>query len=352
MLRGRFLVDQIGLNRLLIFLSTLLTYSPNRSNSLVSMSLNYSSSKPSIHRLTATFLPLMILVGAFTQGHAQEFSTGKPIGTVNEAGMRGPMSDNVKVFGSFQFCESTTFDPARNLILAMNSGDRSDPAQNDGYVSLLNPDGSVHTTKWIGTSRNGLVLNNPLGSAIRDGVLYTVDVDHVRSFDLKSGTPIKSVHVPGATFLNGVAVAKDGTVYASNTRNPELIYKVNTDGTSSVFAEGGPLTIPNGVAMDMDENIVVVNVGSDAVITYNPKGDIVRVEQSSESGSDGIVVLKDGTKYVSSVKFGSVSRIRPGHEAEVIATGIPSAASMCYDSIQHQLVIPMNSNNAVAFIKL
>lgn len=293
--------------------------------------------------LSSTIFPLL---------EAQEFSAGKPLGTVNEAGVRGPMSDNVKVYGSFHFCESVTFDPARNLILAMNSGDRSDPAKNDGYVSLLNPDSSVHTAKWIGASRNGLTLNNPLGSAIKDGVLYTVDIDHVRSFDLKSGKPLKSVHVPGATFLNGIAVADDGTVYASNTRNPELIFKVKTDGSSSVFAEGGPINVPNGVAMDNDGNIVVVNVGSTAVITYNSKGDIVQVEHAAESGSDGIVVLKDDTKYVSSVKFGSISKIRPGGKAEVIATGIPSAASMCYDSIQHQLVIPMNNNYAVAFIKL
>ena len=64
------------------------------------------------------------------------------------------------------------------------------------------------------------------------------------------------------------------------------------------------------------------------------------------------VVTEDGTKYVSSVRYGSVSRIRPGKPAEVIATGIPSAASMCYDSKQKQLVIPMNPNNALAFIKL
>jgi hypothetical protein len=52
------------------------------------------------------------------------------------------------------------------------------------------------------------------------------------------------------------------------------------------------------------------------------------------------------------VRFGSVSRIRPGQPAEVIASGIPSAASMCYDSRQNQLVIPLNPNNALAFIKL
>ena len=295
---------------------------------------------------------IMAMMCVCLQSSAQEFTAGKPLGTVNEAGVRGAMSDTVKVFGSFHFCESVTFDPARNLLLAMNSGDRSDATKNDGYVSLINPDGSVHTAKWIGASRNGLELNNPLGSAIKSGVLYTVDVDHVRTFELKTGKPLRSIHVPGATVLNGIAVAGDGTIYASNSRNPQLIYKVNTDGSSSVFAEGGQIEVPNGVAIDMDGNIVVVNVDNTAVITYNPEGNIVRVEHAAESGNDGVVVLKDGTKYVSSVKFGSVSRLRPGKKAEVIATGIPSAASMCYDSIQHQLVIPMNSNYAIAFIKL
>ena len=62
--------------------------------------------------------------------------------------------------------------------------------------------------------------------------------------------------------------------------------------------------------------------------------------------------MKDGTKYVSSVQNGGVSRIPPGRPAELIAQNIPSAASMCYDPDENQLVIPMNANNALSFIKL
>ncbi|MBT5485369.1 MAG: gluconolaconase, partial [Gammaproteobacteria bacterium] len=94
----------------------------------------------------------------------------------------------------------------------------------------------------------------------------------------------------------------------------------------SVFAQGGDLNVPNGVAMDMDGNIVVVNIGNNTVITYAPNGDLVRTEYAAEAGNDGLVVTADGTKYVSSVRFGSVSRIRPGQDAEIIASGIPSAA--------------------------
>ena len=49
---------------------------------------------------------------------------------------------------------------------------------------------------------------------------------------------------------------------------------------------------------------------------------------------------------------GGVSRIRPGRNAELIAQNIPNLVSMCYDSDANQLVIPMNANNALAFIKL
>ena len=160
-------------------------------------------------------LMLTSLVGlAFSASiQAQTFTPGGPLGTINEAGVETPMSSNVKVFGSFRTAESCTFDPDRNLILAMNNGVQDD----DGYVSLINPDGSVHTSKWIGASRDGLELNRPLGSAINDGTLYAVDVNQVRMFDLASGQPMGSVTVPEATLLNGIGVAADGTVYASNT---------------------------------------------------------------------------------------------------------------------------------------
>lgn len=283
---------------------------------------------------------------------AQEFRTGDPISSVNESGERTFMSANVKVFGSFHFSESCTFDPERNLVLAMNNGERGDGTENDGYVSLINPDGSVHTPKWIGVTRDGLELHQPLGSAIKNGVLYTVDTGHVRSFDLKSGQPIKSVPVPGSTILNGIAVTDDGTVYTSNSNNPQVIYKVTADDVVSVFAEGAPLAIPNGVAIDTQGNVVVVNIDDNAVITYDLNGAVIKTEHAIEGGNDGVVVLDDGTKYVSSVRYGSVSKIEPGQDAELIATGIPSAASMCYDSVQNQLVIPLNGNYALAFIPL
>ncbi len=282
----------------------------------------------------------------------KEFKAGEALSAVNETGKATPISANVKVYGSFRFAESCVFDPVKNLIVVMNAGVSQEQQANDGYVSLLHPDGSVHTTKWIGATRDGLTLNHPLGSAVQGRVLYTADMDTVRTFDLDSGKPGKAYQVPGSTFLNGIGVTQDGTIYVSNTQKPECVFKITAAGEVSTFVEGEPLVKPNGVAIDNDGNIVVVNVGNNSVLTFSPDGKLARTEHAVEGGNDGVVILKDGTKYVSSVRFGSVSRIRPGKEAEMIASGIPSAASMGYDSKQHQLVIPMNPHNAVAIIKL
>ena len=293
-----------------------------------------------------------LLCGMSINTFAQGFMAGEPLGSTNEAGVKMTMSSNVKVYGSFHFTESCTFDPDKNLVLAMNAGNRGENAEPDGFVSLINPDGSVHTAKWIGATRDGLDLRDPLGSAIANGKLYTVDSGYLRSFDLATGRPLASVAVPGATILNGIGVTEDGTAYISNSRDPELIYKVTPDGQSSVFAQGAPINVPNGVAIDRDGNIVVVNINDNAVITYSPDGEVMGIDHAAEGGNDGVIVTEDNTRYVSSVRFGSVSKVVPGQAAEVIATGVPSAASMCYDSVQKQLVIPLNPNNALAFIPL
>ncbi len=279
------------------------------------------------------------------------FTAGRPLGT----GMQNqftPISGNVRVLGSFRFAESCAYDEARGLIVVMNRGMAEAQAPNDGYVSLLNPDGTVHTTKWIGVNRNGLTLNDPLGSAIRNEILYAADVNTVRTFSLATGEPIAAFEVPEATGLNGIAVTRDGTIYASNTGAPARVYRITPDGTASVFAEGAPLAGPNGVAIDPDGNVVVVNIGSNDVLTFSPAGQLVRTEQAVQAGNDGLVIDTDGTKYVSSVVQGGVSRIRPGQPAELIASGIPSAASMCFDPARRQLIIPMNDHNALAFLSL
>jgi len=313
---------------------------------------------------------LTLCVSVDTQSFAQSaqsptFKAGVPLGVMTD-GKYTPASSNVKVYGALVNAESCSYDESRKLIVAVSRGADQRVLPNDGFVSLINHDGSVHTPRWIGATRDGLVLNQPFGSYIHGGKLYVADRDGdtadgapgvsvIRMFDMMTGAPAGEIRTPGSAGFNDIEVAKDGMIYATQTGiggEPQRIYRVTQKGKSSVLIEGAPLAMPNGVAIDNDGNIVVVNSGDTAVLTFSPEGALLKTEHAVQRGSDGIVVLADDTKYVSSTRFGGVSRIRPGKPAELIATGIPNAASMCYDSHAHQLVIPMSPNNALAFIKL
>jgi sugar lactone lactonase YvrE len=173
---------------------------------------------------------------------------------------------------------------------------------------------------------------------------------------MKTGAPAGQARVEGVDWINDLEAADDGTVYATRTGTQDSttwqVWRISPEGTSSLVLQGAPLNLPNGIAFAPQGNIVVVNIGDDAVLTFSPAGKLLKTEHAAQAGNDGLVIMRDGTKYVSSVRYGGVSRIRPGRPAELIARNIPSAASMCYDPGANQLVIPMNANNALAFIRL
>ena len=304
--------------------------------------------------VTALLLALVLLTAL--GGQAVQAQAPDPARETFVAGAPLDLSPNARTFGGFRFAESMSYDEERDLYVAVNAGIAEDVIPNDGYISLINPDGTAHTLKWIGVNRNGLTLNHPLGSDIMNGLLYVADGNVIRWFDMATGEPRGSSAVVEALRFNDIEVAEDGTIYATQTGTDESstwqIYRITAEGQSSVFAEGPPLARPNGVAFDPQGNIVVVNVNSTAVHTFSPDGQLLSTEHAVDPGNDGLVILDDGTKYVCSVRQGTVSRIRPGQPAEIVASGIPSAASMAYDSRRHRLIIPMNDWNAVTFVDL
>ena len=181
---------------------------------------------------------------------------------------------------------------------------------------------AAYTPKWIGATRDGLEDFTIL-SVARSRMASSTPSTPIRFACLTSSRKaLRSIHVPGSSLLNGIAVADDGTIFASNTRPDWKLYKVTKDGKSSVLVADGKLNIPNGVAMDPDGNVVVVNIGNRDVITYSPSGKLVRVEQSGERkrwhrhhGRWNQIRMQR--------RHGSVSRIRLGKKAEIIASGIP-----------------------------
>lgn len=312
----------------------------------------------------------------------QPYFVGNRLGLpINPAadGSFEPMSSNVKVHGAIYSAESCSYDATRGVIVVPNRGVGQNVQANNAWVSLINHDGSVHTARWIGVQAPAarasltppLVLNEPFGSDIAGGLLYVADRDGgtgpadpsisvIRRFNMQTGAPAGEIRVEKSTGFNDLEVADDGTIYATQTggggQTPDpttwQVWRIAPDGTASIFVQGAPLRQPNGVALDPQGNIVVVNIGNNEVLTFSREGKLVKTETAAQAGNDGLVIMPDGTKYVSSVMLGGVSRIRPNQPAELIAQNIPNAASMCHDAGANQLVIPMNANNALAFVPL
>jgi hypothetical protein len=119
----------------------------------------------------------------------QPFFVGNRLGLpINPApdGTFEAMSSNVKVYGAIYSAESCSYDATRGVIVVPNRGVGQNVQTNNAWVSFINHDGSVHTARWIGIQNPGdprtnlnprLVLNEPLGSDIANGMLYVADRD-------------------------------------------------------------------------------------------------------------------------------------------------------------------------------
>lgn len=315
----------------------------------------------------------------------QPFVAGNPVG-VEVDGNYTPLSGNAVVFGGLVSPASCAVDTGRGLVVVPSQGYLQNIIPNDGYVSMVNVNGSVHTLKWIGINRNGgLVLNDPTGAAIADGTLYIADIDGgtrnvaggvhrptiavIRTFDLGTGEPTGDITIEDSPGLQGIAVAADGTVYGVQSGpggaypppESQRVYRITPDGTWSVLVEGAPLNGPSGIAVDAVGNLVVVNNRNDELLTFSPEGVLLMTEDAGATGvattvfaagNYGIVAAADGARYVSSSVTGTITRIRPGQPAEVVASGVQGALSMCLDPVEEKLFVTLGGGNALAIIQL
>ena len=147
------------------------------------------------------------------------------------------------VKGDFAAPESAYFHAASNSVFVSSINGQILDKDGNGYISRLSPDGKVVSAKWV------TGLNGPKGLRSVGNTLWVADIDEVVGIDIGSGKITSRVKVDGATFLNDLATAPDGTIYTSDSSGLR-IYAVK-DGKSSVFVEGADVVEqPNGLLVD------------------------------------------------------------------------------------------------------
>lgn len=140
----------------------------------------------------------------------------------------------------FKTPESALYDEERDQIYVSNVNGKPTDKDNNGFISILNTDGSIKELKWI------TGMHAPKGMAYNDSLLYVTDIDRIMVIDIDKGEIIKIVDVEGASFLNDMAVIHSNQVVISDMgENKLMVY----DGHRvSVYLDDDLLVSPNGLA--------------------------------------------------------------------------------------------------------
>ncbi|MDZ7691455.1 MAG: hypothetical protein U5K69_10045 [Balneolaceae bacterium] len=84
--------------------------------------------------------------------------------------------------------ECATYHPERNVFYVSNLN-RDNDAENDGYISIVNADGTIQNARWV----EG--LSSPLGNDFHDGSLYVNDNGQIVQIDIESGAISKRIPI-------------------------------------------------------------------------------------------------------------------------------------------------------------
>ncbi|WP_189415321.1 GTP-binding protein [Cellvibrio zantedeschiae] len=101
------------------------------------------------------------------------------------------------------------------LFVSQINGDAS-TVDGNGSIARLTLDGEVDEPNWV------TGLNAPKGMGVFEGKLYVSDINEIVVIDIKSAQIEKRLVVPGAVFLNDIAIDAKGTLYVSDTRTNKV----------------------------------------------------------------------------------------------------------------------------------
>ncbi len=198
--------------------------------------------------------------------------------------------------------ESVLYDEDRDILFVSNINGEPSEKDGNGFISILNPDGTVKTLNWV----EG--LNAPKGMAIYNGKLYVSDVDQLVEIDINNKKITEKYNAPDAIFLNDVAADKNGVIFVSDTRAKKIYALKN--GKLNVWLEGDPLNSPNGLFTENgqlfigDDNIYKVDIASKKISTVvKDAGGVDGLEKNNEgefvySNWPGIIWINKNGKNI------------------------------------------------------
>jgi sugar lactone lactonase YvrE len=282
---------------------------------------------------------MRILAGAIlvAVSLAQADSVATPVWSVTE-GMDSP--------------ESVYFDAASGFLYSSQIGGDAAAKDGNGRIVKLSLDGKVIDANWIAG------LNAPKGMRGYRGTLFVADIDEVVGIDIAAGRIASRVKTD-AKFLNDLATAPDGAVYATDSFQ-NRVYVVR-NGVASVFVESPRLELPNGILVDGDKVIVATDgrpgrggggtPGSLFAIDIASR-EIRQLTTQSIGTPDGLESDGRGGYIVADVGGGRIFHVSASGEAQLLRQLDRQPADICFIPARRLLVVPHLGLNRVSAYEL
>jgi sugar lactone lactonase YvrE len=253
----------------------------------------------------------------------------------------------------FDLPESVSWDANAKAFYVSNLA--GDPMTKDGngFISRLKADGTVDTLRWV------TGVDAPKGTGVVGDRLWVTDIDRLVEIDTTKGAIVNTYPVPGAKFLNDLAIAGDGRIFIADTfGNAIYVFK---DGAVTEFLRDNGLVGPNGLVVD-NKDLIVAELGdaSEGFEKLKP-GRVKSVSLDSKAvsdysgtdpvgGLDGIEFAAGKGVFVTDNPGGRLLRIKQGKEPKEVMKLQPGAADFEFVADDRLLVVPqMQQNEVVAY---
>jgi sugar lactone lactonase YvrE len=179
--------------------------------------------------------------------------------------------------------ESVLYDATSQTLFVANIDGKSDGLDGTGFISKVGLDGKIQNLRWTSG------LNAPKGMGLHNNRLYVADVYRLVVINTQTGQAEKTYDAVDTknAFLNDVTVAKDGTVYVSDSRF-DKIYRLKNDKWE-VWMEGEQLNKPNGLLAVGKDRLMIGSTKLGALQSVNVDTKAITQIANGMAATDGIV---------------------------------------------------------------
>ena len=221
-------------------------------------------------------------------------------------------------------------------------------------IAKVTPDGKADV--WVElpgkSTGNGIVFD-------KSGAMYVADYSghNVLKIDVKSKKVEVFAHEPKMNQPNDLAIAPDGTIYASDPnweKGTGQLWKVSTDGKVTKLA--GDMGTTNGVEVSPDGKMLYVNesvqrnVWSFPIKADGTLGEKKLLKKFDDHGFDGMRCDADGNLYITRYGKGTVVKLSPtgevlkeidvlGKQPSNICFGGPDGRTAYVTEVEHKRVV-------------